>query len=192
MTSYRVTNYRATKDGTNLASVEQEAVNWRILSSMKVEVFELYSDKTEAKLAGGIDSVSIDTSGRKIIARKYRFEGISPRFYEAYRNRDDSQTVGLEGGVLAYRIVHAYSVEVEEIYGRGLVGSLFANWLTPTLSIAGTYEKIKGRKFCCFGEITVPETPPAIPASSTPKSDDSNSTGGCDGSASIFDYMSYW
>lgn len=161
---------------TNLTSEEQKAISWRILSSLKVEVFEIYSDGTETKVSGstlasgGIIPLSVNASSKKVIARKFRFEGITPKFYEAYRNRHDLLKTGLVEQVLAYRIVHSDSVEIEEIYSRGLFGGMdfpMLGGVAPSLSIGGSLEKIKGRKFCCFGEIIIPE-PPITPSNVTP------------------------
>jgi hypothetical protein len=159
---------------TTLTPEERKAIEWRILSSMKVEVFEIYSDGVEARIGSlSIDptgnlSISPNISGKKLIARKFKFEDISPRFHESYRNRLNSLKLGWEEEVLAYRIVHSHSVEIEEIYSRGLLGGIdlgILSGVSPTLSIGGQYERIKGRKFSCSGEIAVPEpTPPPKPA----------------------------
>jgi ferredoxin len=154
---------------TTLTSQEREAIEWRILSSMKVEVFEIYSDGGEAKVggltvdAGGNISFSPNASGKRVIARKFKFEDISPRFHELYRNKSNSLEFNWKQEALAYRIVHSHSIEIEEIYSRGLLGGIDVVFgVAPTLSIGGQYERVKGRKFSCSGEITVPEPPPAI------------------------------
>ncbi|GFE71529.1 hypothetical protein CFPU101_41390 [Chroococcus sp. FPU101] len=162
---------------TNLTLEEQKAINWRILSSLKVKVFEIYSDGTETKVTGStlasgvIIPLSVNASNKKIIARKFRFEGITPKCYEAYSNRHDLLKTGLVEQVLAYRIVHSHSVEIEEIYSRGLLGGMdfrMLGGLAPSLSIGGTLEKIKGRKFCFFGEIIILKIPVTPPVSASP------------------------
>lgn len=167
-TNSLLTQNRIEVNKKNITPAEEQAIKWRILSSMKTEVLEIYSDGTEAKVSGSIEGIDAGASYKKIIARKFKFEGMLPSFHEAYKKRHDPLKTPSEEEVIAYRIVHSHSVEIEEFYSNGLLAKV---GIVPTdMSIGGEYKKIKGRKFCCSGQIIIPE-----PLSLPNKKDSKNS-----------------
>lgn len=145
----------------NIAPIEEKAIQWRILSSKKTEVFEIYSDGTEAKVSGSIEGINGSISHKKVIARKFKFEDILPSFHKAYKEKHDPLKIVSGEEAIAYRIIHSHSVEIEELYDNGWLANLGIN-PPADLSIGGKYEKIKGRKFCCSGQIIIPEPPPLL------------------------------